>query len=260
MIRRINNRLILVGAAHILPESVREVRETILKEKPEIVGVELCPSRYSALMAKELRGKPEIKPGAGLLNAALYLLQRKMAQKTGTPAGEEMLTAIRSSQEVGARVELIDRDVNVTLQRFLNRMTLQEKLKFAFGILSSFLPFGGEIELENLTEEDVVKRLVSDFKRTSKTAYEVFIRERDEHMAKRIERLINDSSGKIVCVIGAGHISGLYETFKSKSLDTGSFGNVRSGEGFGAPSRSRPATGRKGLEFGPRQLLQSRGN
>lgn len=214
MIRRINDRLILIGVAHILPKSVGEVREMILQENPEIVGVELCPTRYSALIAEERLGKPEIKLGAGLLNAALYFLQKRMAQQTGIPAGEEMLTAIRSSQEVGAKVELIDRDINITLQRFLSRMTLQEKLRFAFVILISFLPFGGEIEFDNLIEEEVIESLISDLKKISGPAYEVFIRERDEYMAKRIEWLMSNSSGRVVCVVGAGHIPGLCEKFK----------------------------------------------
>lgn len=219
MIRRINDRLILVGVAHILPESVKEVRETIFQEDPEVVGVELCPARYSALIVEEQLGKCEIKLGAGFLSTVLCFLQKSMAQQTGVQAGEEMLTAIRSSQEVGARVELIDRDVNITLQRLLSQMTVQEKLRFAFGILTSFLPFGEEIELDNLVEEEVIRRLISDLKNISKSAYEVFIRERDEYMAKRIEWLMDNSSGRVVCVVGAGHIPGLCEKFKCRPLE-----------------------------------------
>ncbi|MHC1577114.1 MAG: TraB/GumN family protein, partial [Candidatus Methanospirareceae archaeon] len=39
------NSIILVGTGHILEKSVREVEETIEREEPEVVAVELCKGR-----------------------------------------------------------------------------------------------------------------------------------------------------------------------------------------------------------------------
>ena len=39
----------LVGTAHVSEESVKEVQQTILKKKPKVIAVELCPSRYEIL-------------------------------------------------------------------------------------------------------------------------------------------------------------------------------------------------------------------
>lgn len=43
------DRLFLVGTIHVSPESKRRVRELILKEKPEIIAVELDKGRYKVL-------------------------------------------------------------------------------------------------------------------------------------------------------------------------------------------------------------------
>ncbi|KXB07930.1 hypothetical protein AKJ58_01430 [candidate division MSBL1 archaeon SCGC-AAA385D11] len=212
MIRRINDRLILIGVAHVLPESVVEVRETIQEENPNVVAVELCPARYFALTEKERRGSGVNASGleAGILNWVLHFFQQRMAQQAGMIVGGEMLVAVRTSKKVGARVELIDRDMDITLQRFINRISQWEKLKFAFNVLFGLL-VGEKIDFRKLTDEEVVERLVSELKEASEKAYEVFIRERDEFMAQRIVQLMETTNGKIVCAVGAGHVPGLYK-------------------------------------------------
>ena len=209
-----DERLILIGVAHVLPKSITEVKTTILRERPEVVGVELCPTRYM-LLTSGLRQVKEktITPGRfrlAILNKLLYYLQRKAARQTGMPAGEEMLVAIRSSREVGSRLELLDQEINTTLQRLIDRMRWGEKLKLGVELLLGLLPLGKRIEIERVTEEQVVKRLLSELKKTSPTAYDVLIRERDEYMASKILNLLATTSGKIVCVVGAGHVPGLH--------------------------------------------------
>ncbi|HQF90334.1 MAG TPA: TraB/GumN family protein, partial [Methanofastidiosum sp.] len=41
--------VILIGTVHISKDSVEEVRNVIEKENPDVVGVELCESRFDAL-------------------------------------------------------------------------------------------------------------------------------------------------------------------------------------------------------------------
>lgn len=214
MLRRLNDRLILVGVAHILPESRVEAERVIERERPEVVAVELCRGRYEALahdlprpgMLEVLRAR---RFGLFVLNNLLHLLQNRFARQTGTPAGEEMLAAIECAKKIGARVELIDRDIGITLEGLMGRMGTREKMKFLAEILLGFLPFGTRVELDKLTEDEVLSHLLSSLKRMSPAAYEVLIEERNEYMAARITELLALSSGKIVCVVGAGHVPGL---------------------------------------------------
>ena len=214
--RKLGDRLFLVGVAHVLPKSSREVREVILRERPVLVALELCKNRYSAL-ARQAKGVGFLdalrarKLPLFLLGSLLHLLQSRFARQTGTPAGEEMLVAARLARKVNAEVELIDRDINVTLQRLVERTRGREKFRLLAELLLGFLPIGKRFDLEKLTEEEVVERLLREFMRASKTAYEVLVEERNAYMAKKIAMLFAKTSGKIVCVVGAGHVPGLAE-------------------------------------------------
>ena len=215
MLKKLDDRLFLIGVAHVLPKSATEVREVIARERPEVVAVELCPTRYFVLTH---RGK---RPGAldalragpklALLSGLLYMVQGKFARQTGMPAGEEMLIAIRHAREIGARVELIDQDINITLQRLINRMPWRERLRLFAELLLGLLPFGKRVELERVTDEQIVTYLLQELKRVSPTAYEVLIKERDAYMASRVAMLLSASTGKVTCVVGAGHVPGIYE-------------------------------------------------
>jgi len=68
----------------------------------------------------------------------LSYLQRKIGDDMGVKPGSEMLAAIETAEEIGAKVALIDRDISITLKRALNKMTFFEKAKFVYGILASF--------------------------------------------------------------------------------------------------------------------------
>ena len=222
MLKKLDDRLILVGVAHVLPKSMAEVRTVISKERPEVVGVELCPSRYLLLTSGArggAGGAPRGQFQLAIFNKLIYLLQRRVSQQTGMPAGEEMLTAIKSAREAGSRVELIDRDIGVILQRLVGRMGLREKIRLGLELLLGFLPIGNRVNLERVMEEQVIEGLLSSLKRSSPTSYEVLIRERDEYMAARIERLLAASSGKVVCVVGAGHIPGIYQRLAARTRE-----------------------------------------
>lgn len=224
MIRRIGNRLILIGVAHVLPQSIEEVKNRIKKEKPNVVGVELCRSRYLSLTTKG-RKSGEMSVGSSrvsLLAKILGYFQEKMGQQTGVFPGEEMLTAIQGAQSIGSEVKLIDREINFTFQRLMAKMSFWEKLKILSEVLFSFLWFRKDFDLEDLTEEEVVEELLSTFEDLSETAYEVLIEERNEYMADKITDLLRSRSGKILCVVGAGHVPGLSEKLESR-FENGTF-------------------------------------
>lgn len=213
MIRRVN-RITLVGVAHVLPKSAAEVKEVIERERPEVVAVELCPARYMALMRGGEAGAleaPRGRFGTLLLNRLLFFIQSRLARQTGTPAGEEMLAAIEHARGVGARVEFIDVDVGVTLERLMRRMGRREKLRLFAELLLGLLPLGKRVELERVTDEEVVDYLLRELKRASPTAYGVLIEERNEHMALRLAGLLSLCKGRIVGVVGAGHVPGLHQ-------------------------------------------------
>lgn len=218
MIKRIGDRLILIGVAHVLPESKEEVKKHIREEKPKVVGIELCQKRYIELTT----GPQQSRSGGfdfsrvGILARILRFIQEVIGEKTGMLPGEEMLTAVREAEDVGAEIRLIDRDVDETLSRLINEMPVLEKIKIALEVLTSPFRTGQEIKLEDVTKEEVVDELLSALKNMSKTTYKVLIEERNEYMAERISEILKTKPGKVICVVGAGHVPGLSETLESR--------------------------------------------
>jgi pheromone shutdown-related protein TraB len=222
LLKKVGDRLTLVGVAHVLPKSTADVRETIERERPEIVAVELCPNRYAVLTKGEqqLGTADALRLGQlrpFILSKLFQAIQNKFARQTGMPVGEEMLAAIEYAKKAGARVELIDRDIAVTIQRLSYLMSRREKIRLFGELLIGLLPFVGKrTDFERLTEDQVTTSLVSTLKQASPTTYKVLIEERDEFMATRIVSLLASSDGKIVCVVGAGHVPGLYRRLTSQ--------------------------------------------
>jgi pheromone shutdown-related protein TraB len=217
VLKKVDERLFLIGVAHILPASLSEVEEIIERERPDVVAVELCPVRYLTLTQGVRRpGIAEIArsgPRVFLLGFLLTLLQDRFSHQTGMPAGEEMLMAVRRAREVGARIELIDRDIGVTLQRLTDTMPWRERFRLFAELLMGFLPGGKRVEFKQLTEEQIVNRLLRELKQDSPTLYRVLIQERDDHMASKLVPLMSEGI-KVVCVVGAGHVPGILERLK----------------------------------------------
>jgi len=213
MLKKIGDRLYIVGVAHVLPSSVAEVADIITKERPDIVAVELDPIRYIALtqsMRPRLLDAIRAGPNIFLLSAMIYLTQGKFSRQTGIQAGEEMLVALKKAREIGAQIQLIDRDIGITLQRLVDRMSMGEKIRLFGNLLISLLPVGKSVEIERLTDEQIVENLLTEFKKISSTAYEVLIAERDSYMSSKLATFLL-SGKKVVCVVGAGHVPGIYD-------------------------------------------------
>ncbi|MCA1819276.1 MAG: TraB domain-containing protein [Halobacteriales archaeon] len=101
----------LIGTAHILQSSVREVEETLRRIRPARVLVELDPARLKALRDPEgwqntdiFRVLKEKKQHLFLLQLYLAAMQAQMGRETGVSPGADMLRAVpvRAGREDGA--------------------------------------------------------------------------------------------------------------------------------------------------------------
>ncbi len=209
------SRIILIGTAHVSDKSVTEVNEVLERERPDIVAVELDKGRYQALKGeeevKEINIKELLRGGKVyyfLLHWLLAYVQKKIGADTGVKPGAEMLSAIEKAKELGANVALIDRDIQVTLGRFWNKMSFLEKMKLFVSLVGASFGFGKtEIDIDKVTEEDVVIQLVSELRKMAPSAASVLLDERDAFMAKNL--LDVSKEGTVVAVVGAGHRTGI---------------------------------------------------
>jgi pheromone shutdown-related protein TraB len=210
----IDDDLRLLGTAHVATASVEAVRENIESWEPDIVAVELCQSRYSALtqdrrLDKEglLKVIKEGKAPMVLLQSLLAAEQRKLGIDEGQQPGAELLAAVTAAEEVGLEVALIDRDIQTTLRRAWNKMGFREK----FGLIWALMGEDEdeeELDLEQmLADKDLLTSLMEELREVSPGAGDVLIDERDEYIARKISEIRNN--GKVLAVLGAGHLDGV---------------------------------------------------
>jgi len=125
----------VVGTAHVSEASVTEVESVIGTERPDVVAVELDEGRY-----RQMKGEsPEDLDAGDLLRGntvfqflaywMLSYVQARLGERFDIEPGADMKAAIDAAETQGTDVALVDRDIQVTMQRFWARLSLPEKLK-----------------------------------------------------------------------------------------------------------------------------------
>ena len=225
---KVNDGIILIGTAHISKESVEEVKKAIEKYKPDIVAVELCKRRHDAITKKD---QWENTPITSLLksnNAYLMLaqtflssIQRRLGKEYGVEPGSEMIAALNEAKKHNLKVALVDRDISITLKRAWKKMGIREKFRLTWEFLKAILGYDEEeleeLDLKELMNQDVISSMMEEFGEIAPSASTVLIHERDEYIAKKI--FDESKKGKVVAVVGAGHLKGIQKHLEKKKLD-----------------------------------------
>ena len=220
----IDENLRLLGTAHVSTTSVNLVKNQILEYKPDVIAVELCESRLASLKKPEGIDNEELlkiisdgKSAMIILQSALSVQQRKMGIDSGEKPGAELLAAINIAEELDVPIELIDRDVVITLRRAWHKMGLREKMRVFEALLSE--DDDDEFDLEELLEDsDLLSAMMEDVYEIAPNAGHVLIDERDEFLSGRIQQI--RGKGKILAIVGAGHLTGIQENLKRPTMES----------------------------------------
>jgi pheromone shutdown-related protein TraB len=166
-----------------------------------------------------------------------------------------MMAAIKKAEERGCEIALIDRPIQVTMQRFWSAMKFTEKIKmifsiiFAVGSMKGIKDAGEEgigieiekgegknyIELDRITDDDVVTQLMGELREFSPGAATALLDERDAYIAGNLRELElhaiskeetsadagaaeEEEGRKIVAVVGAGHVAGIKNLLEHPEL------------------------------------------
>jgi pheromone shutdown-related protein TraB len=208
--------LTIIGTAHVSAESVEEVKDKIYEIQPDRVAIELDLARYTKLKNSMMGIEEddsisvtkiikENKVGLFLVTTVLSYFQSKIGEEVDVAPGSEMVGAIEAAEDLGIPLALIDRNINTTLERALNRMSFIDKVKFLIGILTTDTD-DEEIDIEELKNPDKLDDLLEMFKDEAPGIYEVLVHERDAYLAGSLLRIPED---KVVAVVGAGHQPGI---------------------------------------------------
>jgi len=214
--------LIIIGTSHISSESLKEVKQAILKENPDIVALELDQKRLSALLYKRrsrLRWKDIKRIGLkGYLFSLIgAFVEQKLGAKVGVSPGSEMLSAYKAAKKVKARVALIDQDIEITLRKFSDALTWREKWNFVVDIFKAliFRKSVVSFDLSKVPAQKIIKKLINQVKKRYPNIYRVLIFERNKIMARNLADIhFAFPDAKIVAVVGAGHEEAILKMYK----------------------------------------------
>jgi pheromone shutdown-related protein TraB len=209
----------LLGTAHVSRASAEEVVRRIASGSYDAVALELCPSRYRALVEPEALAELDlfrvIKTGqAPMIVASLVLgaFQQRIAEQFGIEPGAEMRAAIDAAEGKKLPVHLVDREVGITLRRAYRGVPWWQRLYLIAALFTSVFSRESvsEEEIETLKQGDILDSAFNEFADRSQALFKPLIEERDEYMAARIfEELRHNHRGNLLVIIGAGHLKGV---------------------------------------------------
>lgn len=207
--------IIVIGTAHISQKSVDIVKQTIAAEEPDVVAIELDEGRYEAIKNPDawqnLNLREVMKKGQTtflIARLALMSFQKRMASHTGVRPGAEMIAAIDATQASDIQLELIDRDIQVTLRRAWRMTPWWRRSMMATMLVGGVFQKTevDEDELEKLRESHNIAELLEEMGEGMPELKRVILDERDSYMAAKIRKI---EGQKIVVVIGAAHKAGM---------------------------------------------------
>lgn len=214
------DEIILIGTAHVSSGSVELVQETIEKENPDRICIELDGSRMKSKSEgnswKDMDIRKVIREGKGfflLANTALASFQKRMGSQTGITPGDEILKAAAIAKERNIPLSLCDREIQTTFKRAWAKSGLWNKCKLLATLVSA--AFSNETlteeELEELKKQDTLESMMNEIAKELPTVKEVLIDERDRYLATSV--YLAEGKKKVV-VIGAGHTNGIIKTLE----------------------------------------------
>ncbi len=209
------HNLILIGSSHIAKQSVEEVKETIERERPKIIALELDHARLQALLSPQSkRSTIAIIKKFGikgwLFNSLGSYAEKTLGKYTGVRPGSEMRTALEFAKKEKIKIALIDQPIEITIKKLTKQITRKEKLQFLKDILS--IPFTKKkikFDIRTVPSQKLIDEIVNEVKIKYPTVYKILIEERDMILAKQLKKIMEQEKGTILAVIGAGHIKGV---------------------------------------------------
>ena len=205
--------LTIIGSSHIAKQSIIEVQDYINKNKPQIIAVELDRKRFLALFKKEkieLKDLMHLGLKAFIINVIGAYIEKKLGKLVGVSPGDEMRTAIKLGSSYNANIALIDQPIEITLKK-LSKISLKEKFKIIVGIIKGVI-FRKEVikiekfDLNKVPSKEIIVKLINKVKQSYPEIYNVLIKERNEIMAKALNKIITlNPEANILAIVGAGH-------------------------------------------------------
>ncbi|MBK1642674.1 conjugal transfer protein TraB [Chromatium okenii] len=220
--------LTVLGTAHVSRLSAAQVQREIQEGAYDAIAVELCRSRFQALI--DPRGLAQMdlfsvirqnRVAMVVANLALAAYQQRLADQFGIESGAEQRMAVRLAKERGLPTLLIDREIGITLKRLAANLSWWRRYTLFSGLLAALVTTNDITEeaVEQLKAVDVLEMTFAEFANNRHDLYEPLIVERDHYMAAKLRREATRLGVKrVLVVIGVGHLHGMTTALTQDTL------------------------------------------
>jgi pheromone shutdown protein TraB len=129
-----------------------------------------------------------------------------------------MRKAIQMAREYKLKIALIDQNIELTIKKLIKSITFKEKLRFIKDLFIG-TPIKKqelkEFDLKKVPKETTIIKMINQVKGRYPNVYKVLVKERNELMAKNLNKLILLYPKKsIFAIVGAGHEKGIIGELK----------------------------------------------
>ncbi len=221
--------LTLLGTAHVSRASANMVRLLIEEGRYDAVAVELCRSRYNAMLDPGSLSRMDLfsvirerRVYMVVASLALSAYQQRLADQFGIEPGAEQRMAVRLAREQGLPLVLIDREIGVTLRRLTGSLSWWRRYTLFVGLLLAMLSRDEitEEEIERLKEGDVLETTFAELAEDRRDLFVPLIEERDRYMAAKLRAEIAEKDcRRVLVVVGAGHLDGVARALRDNRGD-----------------------------------------
>jgi len=205
----------IIGTNHLM--SKEEIYEIIKKENPEVIGVELCLTRFNLIVIPKLIGienntqASEKRKDDTLIGKIADKLNEK-SKKSNLEYGSDMITASIYAKENKIPLELLDMDIN-KIKELLEKIPEKEKNGF-LEELQKFEKMSMQ-EVKDQQTEEKVNETINKLKKDYPVSYEFLITMRELIISNNILKTINKYPSKnILILLGMGHVKSIEEHLK----------------------------------------------
>jgi pheromone shutdown-related protein TraB len=212
-----DKEIVLIGVGQIGLDSPSLTNQIIEQEKPDIICIDLDVARARILADESQWESLSIREvirdnllTALMLNLLLAAYQRALKDASVSMPGDEIYEAANVAESLSIPVVFVDRDLHITFARTSRAINFREKIKLLLAAIKRLFRFKKATDeiLANLGSSDVMTAFLREATNLSPNLATPLIDERDAYTAAKI---ITASGKKVLAILGAGRVTGVYE-------------------------------------------------
>lgn len=208
----------LIGTGHVFDLTAALI--AIFDDKqPEVIGVELDPQRYQAILLRNTdpASYQNARKNLPLIYRLLAQFQESMAQQYGVNAGDEMLSAITYADSHQLPVAFIDTNAQALFTTMWNTMPFFEKLRLLFSGFGGLFVSKKRVEQELKNYQQNFDVYLESIGKKFPTIKKTLIDDRNTHMVDKLTQL-HGKYQRIIACVGDGHVPGISQLLEQKHV------------------------------------------